>query len=501
MLDTDSPFYTILSFDDDDSWDELLNQMENSLTERGLGHLVKLLMRSVKSIVIERQYIDKDYRDTFSHFHSKRFVTLTSRCDRLHFFSVPISRNDLRTKPELLQASYLGYSVIRPTRPNCIGRTLLSPKCRVKKLGYLAVCKESILLQDTVLEIEGFPFISQDVDATVCAESAIWMLVRYFSNRYSLYKERYPFEITKMAEGHAMGKRVYPAGGLTVWQISETLRLAGFSSLIYSANRMEGESDKDYNKRRKDFLHNMYTYIESGLPLILAVPRHVLVAMGHKSEKITSVTSGDSKFLFTSELSHSLIVNDDNIPAYQELKEQGGKTVPNSVSEYGQNNVEAFIVPLAEKVFLLAEDFKSVVVKILEGKDFGLTHSSQLESASPLVLRMFLTTGRSFKKKIAERNLGHAVVQRCYSEMPMPHFIWVCELSTVELYDKGEVLGEGSWDATRNAYEPQGFIAIHYPEILWVDAGAQLNGEQNLQKIGLQDANPYILYQSNLKEF
>ncbi len=46
-------------------------------------------------------------------------------------------------------------------------------------------------------------------------------------------------------------------------------------------------------------------------------------------------------------------------------------------------------------------------------------------SKDHLVLRMYLTTVRSYKKKLTERSMGDPEVERLYRQMPLPHFIWV----------------------------------------------------------------------------
>ena len=491
MVDKQSLFFTIISFDKNHDWDELLEHTNNFLTLEACNQLEQLLGKVAKSVIIENEYIDKDFRDTFSHFHSRRFVTVSSRCFRLHFFASKIERDDIGNS-ETLQKSYLGYSILRPTRPNCIGRTFLNPECR-KPLGHILTCKETVLLRTVELSVEGFPFISQDGDATVCAESVMWMMIRYFSNKYNLYRERYPFEITKLTENHAVGSRVYPSAGLSVWQISESLRHAGFSTLLYGDESPEGDP------QRLKFYHQISSYIESGIPLTIAVPRHVVIAMGHTHKLPQKLTK---RFTFSSQFYESIIIHDDNVPAYQEL--QVTKTAPSSwaTSNYSFEDIDAFVVPLAEKIFLRVEDFEEVVMTLLDSDEFGIDNNSASLKGEKLILRVFLTTGKSFKKKIPERNnMGHKAVEHLYSEMPLPHFIWVCEISTLDDYKQQEILGEIIWDATRNAHEPHGFIAIHYPEILYFDSGALFNQPQEFDKIELKDSTPYLLYTSNLQEY
>ena len=81
----------------------------------------------------------------------------------------------------------------------------------------------------------------------------------------------------------------------------------------------------------------------------------------------------------------------------------------------------------------------------------------------------------------------------------MPHFIWVCEIAEHDEYAKDrKVLGDIIWDATRNAHESAGWIALHYPETLIVDVGSALNQSSEVVKVALEAHNSYSLFQSNL---
>src|SRR2546421_5710658 len=125
MIDGKDSILPIITFDGTTDWSHLATIAESHLDRRGLNSLIAALSITVKCIAVEREYIDKDYRDTFAHFHSRRFSTPSSRCLRLHFFNREIPRTGFREaclKPDKLRAlnqSYLGYSVIRPTKPNC----------------------------------------------------------------------------------------------------------------------------------------------------------------------------------------------------------------------------------------------------------------------------------------------------------------------------------------------------------------------------------------------
>ena len=95
--------------------------------------------------------------------------------------------------------------------------------------------------------------------------------------------------------------------------------------------------------------------------------------------------------------------------------------------------------------------------------------------------------------------MGNSTVQNVYRHLPMPHFIWVCEIADHDEYARDrKILGEVIWDATRNAHEPDGWIALHFPEKLVVDVGSALNQPQRLNTFPLGTNNSYSLFRSNL---
>ncbi len=477
----------ILVFDHATSWDDLLTISAPHLDRGGLRKLKKALEGKAKSVAVEKHYIDKDYRDTFTNYHAKRFSTPDSRCVRLHFFSDAVDHEMLQ-EDKKVQPLYMGYSIIRPTRPSCIGRTLLDPLRSGLKGAHLSQCCEKVSIQGTELIVQGFPFISQDTDVTVCAQSAMWMVARYFTNRYRVYPEVYPYRMTALTRDYSIG-RILPSGGLQIWQMSEALRQIGFSCLIY-----------DRTKFASEFEHLIYTYIESGIPVLAAFDRHVVALFGHVSDFSTVATTkpiNKSPFIFSSAFNTGFIGHDDNGVPYQSLLHtESAESMEGANGKYKLGAVKQFIAALPERVFLAAESFEKAVTVVLEDSNFGIKAQSPTLSKETLVMRLFLTTGRSFKKCL-RRGMGSAYVCSLYRELPLPHFIWVCEFSHSSIYPQ-KVWGEVLWDATRNAYEPLGFIALHYPEKLVYDRGSALNGTQELEEVSLKSWQEYPIYENNL---
>jgi hypothetical protein len=490
MIANAQTIFPILVFDTTDTWDCLLELVKPELDQTGLARLRKILEPACKCVVVERHYIDKDYRDTFSNFHSKRFNTPRSRCVRLHFFSAPVTEDSVAFGEASAQSTYLGYSVIRPTKPNCIGRTFLSHALRVNPSAHLSKCTEEAHLMGAAFNVEGFPFISQDSDATVCAEASLWMLLRYYSNRYPWYSEILPFQITNLTADQAYGMRVSPSGGRNSWQLAEGLRSQRFSPIIYARDQIEEKFPG-----QGQFYHLLYTYIESGLPLLATMPGHVVVAFGHTSDYSLPAPSGGD-FVYSSHFNRAFVINDDNTFPYQMLN-QNGPIDPRD-SEYSWAKIEEFIVPLPEKVFLPAEEVKNAIEVLLKHPKAGLAQSPTLQNRR-ILLRLFLTSARSFKRRLHGRGMGNRTVERIYRQIPMPHFIWVCEIADYMQYSASrKVLGEVIWDATRNAHEPDGWIALHLPEKLIIDQGSILNKDQKLEVYNIANHECYSIFQSNL---
>lgn len=481
MIIDENSIFPIIVFSNGDEWEEVLKIGAPNLDKKGLDRFKASIGSSLKTLIVERHYIDKDYRDTFSNYYSKRFQTPDSRCIRLHFFSELLDKVDL-DDADKLQNSYLGYSVIRPTRPNCVGRTLIAPQINENSENmHIRICAEKIHLRGIDLEVEGFPFISQDVDVTVCAQSALWMILRYYSNRYPFYGEIHPYQIGTLTNDYSIG-RIFPSNGLFMWQMAEAMKQCRFEPLIYTRSAYPNQFD-----------HLLYTYIESGIPCLLGVPDHVVAAYGHFSD-INSVTiPGDGEIHYSSEFNQGFVINDDNSHPYQLLYATEPKDT--KVSKYKVSDIDSFIAPLPDKVYLTPEAFQKIVERWLE----HFKPKSDFLKNKTLLLRSFLTTCVSFKRCLEKRGMGHLSVTQMYRNLPMPHFIWVCEVSTPEAYEEGKIHGEIIWDATRNGHETSGLVAFHLTETFIVDVGSVLNRVEKLSESNLKNSCPYDLYISNLQ--
>ena len=295
----------------------------------------------------------------------------------------------------------------------------------------------------------------------------------------------YPYQITQLTRDYSIG-RIVPSSGLTDWQMAEACRQVGLAPLIYSRLSYGATFD-----------HILYTYIESGIPVLTSTHNHVVACFGHYSDYSKPVAGMDT--VRSSFFNEGFIINDDNCFPYQRMALQQ-VAAQADFSSISLKDIEAFTAPLPARVFLSADQFEVVVAELLASNEFGIEKCSPSLNAKrePIVTRTFLTTGRSFKQHLDARGMGNSLVFELYRNMPLPHFIWICELSTLNLYRSHEILGEVIWDATRNVAEPSGWLALHYPERLFVDIGSALNIRRDVRKFSLDNGDAYSLMKHNL---
>ncbi|MCD6139286.1 MAG: hypothetical protein J7J91_12100 [Deltaproteobacteria bacterium] len=189
----------------------------------------KRLNSSIKSIVVEYPYVDKDYRSTYYNFYSKRHRNYDKFCFRLHFFEKPFGSEDDLPKNS---GSYQEAIVLRPTEVTPLGRTQLSPKAIRDFKGFICESTFENNLMGVPLQVKCFPHIMQDTDVTVCAHAVCWMIARYYSEKYVVYPERLLFDIAESIKDIS-GGRLIPSRGLTLGQISEIFSTIGFSPEIF----------------------------------------------------------------------------------------------------------------------------------------------------------------------------------------------------------------------------------------------------------------------------
>jgi len=468
-----------------ENWEALISKTNYWLVPEDQEKLAKLLSSTVKCILIEYEYIDKDYRDTYSNFYSKKFAHYPSRTIRLHFFGRHLENQDIWRLDEF-KGHYIGYSIIRPTRVRSIGRTIIDPSKLPNIQGHMCQAEYDVHLLGQSLKVRGFPFITQDSDVTVCAHAAAWMLFRYFSEKYRNYSEVYPFQITHLTSDHSHG-RIVPSTGVTISQLAEIFFEFGFHPRIYTRGTFDNP---------EMFKRILYYYVESGIPVVagMAEKEHAVTIFGHRM----NLNPLETKSLYySSDFLDGFIFNDDNSMPYGvlPLKHTAG-------CEYALDDINSFVVPLYEKIYLTAEHIETLFSRVTgDSKLFALRNQSPSLYNNQIVYRIFLTSAKSYKAFWRKYRFNQPLAQ-LYLQIPMPRFIWVCELTTLDRYTRSnpKVLGEIIWDATASQNEVLPYI-LHYPELFTAMDRNIIGPKPNdFLKIAFKTYDEYDIYKNNLVE-
>jgi hypothetical protein len=353
---------------------------------------------------VERDYIDRDYRDEFANFYAQTYRSLLDRCQRLHFFSA--------------ENRYLGFVVLRPIPSRLISRTMIAPP---SKLREFVCCLSTDIASPhgSRFPIEAAPFISQDFQYGVCAHAAIWMVAQYFNLRYG--GPRYHMSDIVQATRTRPGRhRTTPSRGLTAGQLSGALDELGMLPLSYQLKNDES---------RKDAHGAARCYLNSRIPVILSRGRHAQVLIGYFHDQ-------DGNRIY--------IAHDDVRGPYQLLDDF--------------DNAELLLVPSPGRIYLDASLAETA----------AQFHFERLMSSDPIVkehlttpddnlqLRAYVTEIAHFRENLAQRGLT-ADARAWLNMSSASHWVWAVELQDMKAAAKGRncVIGEMIVDATtdeRNAH-------------------------------------------------
>lgn len=444
-------------------------------------------------LLAETNYVDKVYRDSFYSYYSSKLPRYKRDCIRISIFDDEIKIDDFWNKDEHanLQGKYSGFLILRPTDPNLIGRSIISPK--VLKINNFRSCISTFntTANGVKFTVKGFPHSSQDRETISCAETSLWAIMEYFSTKYPEYQPTLPSKIIRTLNT-VSSERQIPSKGLNIAQMSYALKEFGFGTKIYS-NHQYGTL----------FFNLLSCYIESGIPVIVAMENrpignigHALLAIGH--DKITDLkidsaapiykdtTKNITLYDFDS-IEKDFIFIDDNHPAYQKAS-LTNPAVNYSAAEWNGCQVTYFIVPLYPKIYLEAYEVKNFL------NNFLLQGPEPLNDNSEVLLRTYLVSSRSFKHEVSQNDTIQDELKSILLETCMPKFVWVSEVTTKDLLKERKANGIILIDATEANifFNKPLIIAAYQDKIIMFDERAK-----SLEKNSITLHN-YCMFEHNL---
>lgn len=393
-------------------------------------------------VVIETDYVDKDYRDCYYHFYATKLKDYGRNCIRLSFFDngFDIINTLPWNDPTNFKKTYRGFMVLRPLVVGCIGRNVISTMAKKNFYNGYEIIQTSVpaSCMGIKLESKGFPHSSQDGELLTCAETTIWSIMQYFGYKYPEYTPELPHQIIDSLKEKAMS-RLTPSEGLTYYMISAALMTQGFGCKVY-------------DNKNPIFKELIGCYINSGIPLALALVGsgygHAVVCIGHKNvdkkalgRKAPNRIYGKDLYLINRHIDF-LVVNNDNVPSYQLLS----YLMP--VARKRDVRIATFIAPLYPKIYMdatIAIAYSNWIV----GKKMKIEDGS--------VVKTFLASSRSYRNYLMLDSGLPDDLKDFMLDIDLPKFVWVTEVSNYNSFLNDRVNSLILLDATGNisALDPE----------------------------------------------
>lgn len=249
------------------------SEFSDVLSKPQLAYIFRYLKDiGAESVLLEREYLDKDYLEDYSRYYVKSFNNGGHKCARLHFFSLKDVNHQLidgalehgcrANNYDDLVSSYLGYMVVRPLPLTFIGKTCVKTYPTINQPKTEKVClsrQYKVDLFGIPLTVDSVAFQEQDQVVAACATTAIWAALHATPWNNARHIPSCS-EITTGAINYVQNSNnAFPNKGLSIKQILRALDVEG---LRYY--------HEDVKKRKASELYEtVRIHIDSGIPLIL----------------------------------------------------------------------------------------------------------------------------------------------------------------------------------------------------------------------------------------
>lgn len=517
MLDGDNEKYQnfeIFTLDGEEDIIEFLRDIYETegLTESNRIRICQIfeMIQYPFTVVVEAEYVDKLYRDTYYAYFASKHTQYAKNCKRISFFQGYIEPEKFyRFDEDIendLQKRFVGICVLKPIKVGKIGRTLLDPTKLKFNESYVRTTRFEFIILGHNLAVEAYPYSSQDSETMTCAETTVWSILEYFGTRYSEYRTILPSQLISELERISQ-ERILPSRGLDYYKVSELLKIFGFSPRLYARDAFEKQQ-----KQPENFKKIFHYYVESGIPLAVGISgkfdgadvKHSIVCIGHGSQRkdikdVSLMSVGEYKYIDSADLYDQYVTMDDNQQPY--------KVEPfHSLTKYDNSKIVVFAVPLYKRAFLEANDASVLITEIFKHKNIGFANivsqiGEIIDDENPLIIRIYLTSSRKYRSFRAKHE-NEMAVRNFYGTFQFPKFIWVAEISTYASYVKNKVYGDIVIDATSSRMSHiDSLIMIRYLD----HVGYKMPNE------GIKEVTdrlkhringyifPYAMYENNLK--
>jgi len=483
-----------------------------SMVEPARGDVLEAILnvvrnRGVQMVLVEDEYVDADYLETYAEHYSRAFRTKGPLCTRLHFFRCNIDREHLFALPKDAEENYLGFCILRPTGHQYVSRTVVVPPHPPDDETRFVHCAAPFMthLLGQPLEVVGSPFIQQDANTFVCAGAAMWSVCLFMHSRHQ-GPRLFPAQITSIARERYSHGRVRQ--GLTSEQIVMTLQRAGMNPFAKTYIQLQQKKREDrpaHQRAIAEIVNLVHMFVDSGFPPILLYGTreddgHAVVVVGHdiatrnfEKLEIAEVHGG---VLHNSCFVENLIVLDDARGPYVGFNVDGVRS--NFEPSLTECDYVGVVAPLPPEVSVEYDDTESELSLLVflwnniitsdppDGEDDQhsrrknfAAHKIEYSLENPAVLRPALLDSRDWKRQVIASHLPKWLKVR-YQSLLLPKYIWVVEMSDLNNINKSKrserrIIGEAILDATANPrWTLDSLITFHAHGLLMDASGEEV---------------------------
>ena len=395
-----------------------------------------------KTIVVENHYVDRVFMHDAAVYYVRSLRSYPNFTQRVHFFSQPFDDTYWREIIDLagcgehsafqdnLQNWYLGFSVIRPLPDSPIGRTVLPLHAPSDTdSSFATIRRHNAHLAGFALHVDGVPFQSQDQGVSACATTALWSALDCVAAKEEITVSS-PASISESATRYPLHEgRQFPNEGLTIRQICEATRAAGFSPLVIQSQSVA------------DDLIQLFSYASSGFAPVLAllpvgggVTGHAVCCVGLRNGPPLPQSNPEYNFREASSGLRGLYIHDDRLGPYAfaglaPLTDPESGHIRTCVSiewpdakPVDQWVLHAIVVPVPQKLRLTIPRLRKLGLDIAEVIGFAFK-----EPRTTLDCRFELS--RTYTKRIYEFGLSSEGLYRAICGTVLSRYIGLIEIA------------------------------------------------------------------------
>ena len=495
--------YTWLELDSPTDYDKLIDILDVEFDPLKIAANLKTnISREVGAVLVEHDYIDKDYRSTFYNYYAKMGRPYRDDCVRIHFFDREVtfcgSPLDLKGPDDWLEDRYFGYIVLRPTIESTLGRSVLSPRIRIGARGNAIQSVHKVHLLGYTFLVRGFPSMAQPADIAVCAHVSCWAILRHYSEQYSQHRELLVHDITRLAKPFDPGG-LTPSLGLTVYEAERIFQAAGCYPLMV-VKQWEDHTNgvgEDFK-----FYAQLLSYLESGFPLFVALESeemeneaHAIVVAGYSWRDTSLVSSAGNSHVWCQV--ESLLAVDDNLLPYSTVSVGSGTTSEPTAPVYTVKDFTAFIVPLPEKIFYPAHAVESFSLD-------ALYRSYKVVLALPdeevLLRRYFITTVSALRRYARDNRsqMGEELVS-LFMHIRTTQFVWVIEYASEQQWADKHIAARAVVDASASPEDAQPIWLCHNHDLALVFDRSSGIASARVIELNRPEGTPLSRMETNLR--